>query len=131
LEAVAICAMLDELGVAAIEVSGGIAETILVAFRAKELRELGESVFFADECRAVRQRVSCPLILTGGIRTKATAESLLAEGVCDGIGLCRPFIREPDLPGKWRDGVSDRAACVSCGGCKSDPERCNYCVLDQ
>jgi 2,4-dienoyl-CoA reductase-like NADH-dependent reductase (Old Yellow Enzyme family) len=130
-EAVEICAMLDELGVAAIELSGGIAETIPVAFRAKELRQTGETVFFADECRAIRERARCPLILTGGIRTKATAEGLLAEGICDGIGLCRPFIREPDLPRKWQEGVSDRAACISCGGCKQNPERCNYCVLDQ
>jgi 2,4-dienoyl-CoA reductase-like NADH-dependent reductase (Old Yellow Enzyme family) len=130
-DAIEICAMLDELGVAAIELSGGIAETIPVAFRAKELRESGETVFFADECRTVRQRVSCPIILTGGIRTKATAERLLAEGICDGIGLCRPFIREPDLPRKWEEGISERTACISCGGCKLNPERCNYCVLDQ
>ena len=130
-DAVGICEMLDGLGIAAIELSGGIAETIPVAFQAKALRESGETVFFADECREIRQRVCCPLILTGGIRTRATAEELLSEGICDGIGLCRPFIREPDLPRKWQEDPNARATCVSCGNCKQSPERCNYCGLDQ
>jgi len=130
-DAIAVCGMLDDLGVAAIELSGGIAETIPVAFRAKEISEKGESVFFEEECRRIRDTVSCPLILTGGIRTVATAERLLAEGICNGIGLCRPMIREVDLPRKWLHEKADRALCISCGKCGTSPDRCNYCTLDE
>lgn len=130
-EALDICEMLDFLGVAAIELSGGIAESIPVAFQAEGLKKNGEIVLFEDECRKARERVSCPLILTGGIRRRDTAERLLAEGVCEAIGLCRPMIREPNLPEKWRTGEAIQAACTSCGGCASDPDRCNYCVLDE
>jgi 2,4-dienoyl-CoA reductase-like NADH-dependent reductase (Old Yellow Enzyme family) len=129
-EALAICEMLDDAGIAAIELSGGIAETIPVAFRAEQLRRDGEVVFFEEECRALRERVSCPLILTGGIRRRDTAERLLADGVCDAVGMCRPFIREPDLPRTWQRGLRSEAACISCGKCRQSPERCNTCALD-
>ena len=129
-EAIEICRMLHRLGVAAIELSGGIAETIPVAFRAEELKRSGEVVFFEEECRRIRQAVSGPLILTGGIRTRATAERLLQEGICDAVGLCRPFIREPDLPRRWHDQPQAKAACISCGRCVSSPERCNTCGID-
>jgi 2,4-dienoyl-CoA reductase-like NADH-dependent reductase (Old Yellow Enzyme family) len=129
-EALDICEVLDAAGITAIELSGGIAETIPVAFRAAELRRTGEVVFFEEECRAVRARVSCPLILTGGIRRLVTAERLLTAGVCDAVGLCRPFIREPDLPRRWQEGRSAKAACVSCGKCRQTPERCNFCGLE-
>lgn len=129
-DAIAICRDLDAAGVAAIELSGGIAETIPQAFRAAELRERGEAVFFAEECRRLRPQVGCALVLTGGIRRRATAEALLAEGLCDAIGLCRPLIREPDLPARWHAGLVEAARCTSCGGCRSTPEQCNVCSLD-
>jgi 2,4-dienoyl-CoA reductase-like NADH-dependent reductase (Old Yellow Enzyme family) len=100
-EAIGICKMLDALGIAAIELSGGIAETIPMAFREKELQEKGEVVFFEREAKAIRPEIRCPLILTGGIRTLATAERLVAGGTCDAVGLCRAMLQEPDLPAKW------------------------------
>ncbi|NCP34827.1 MAG: NADH-dependent flavin oxidoreductase [Armatimonadetes bacterium CG_4_10_14_3_um_filter_66_18] len=100
-DAVAICRMLDDLGIDAIELSGGIRETIPIAFREKELEEKGEVVFFEDEAKRIKPEVHCPLIVTGGIRTAATAQRLVAEGTCDGVGLCRAMLEEPDVPAKW------------------------------
>ena len=128
-EAVEICRMLDGLGIAAIELSGGIAETVPVAFRASDLRQHHEAVFFEDQARRIGQVVSCPLILTGGIRTSATSERMLAEKVCTAVGFCRPFIREPDLPQKWQANSTASAACISCGACRADAEHCNWCPL--
>lgn len=100
-EATDICRMVSDLGVAAIELSGGIAETIPVAFREEELREKGEVVFFEAEAKAIRPHIRCPLIVTGGIRTPTTARRLLAEGTCDAVGLCRAMLDDPDLPKRW------------------------------
>lgn len=129
-EASAICRVLAGEGIAAIELSGGIAETIPTAFHAAEMKAGAEVVFFEAECRRLRQELDVPLILTGGIRSPATAERLLAEGICAAVGLSRPLIREPALPGRWQAGATSRAACVSCGGCRATPEDCNVCVLD-
>lgn len=130
-EAVEICRMLADLGIAGIELSGGIGETIQMAFRADQVRRGNEVVFFEEEARVIRAAVSCPLILTGGILTAATATRLQTDNVCDAVGLCRPLIREPDLPRKWRQGSSDQAACTRCGQCKTTPKTCNYCALDE
>jgi 2,4-dienoyl-CoA reductase-like NADH-dependent reductase (Old Yellow Enzyme family) len=31
--------------------------------------------------------------------------------------MCRPLIREPDLPKKWRKNLSHKADCISCNRC--------------
>jgi formate hydrogenlyase subunit 6/NADH:ubiquinone oxidoreductase subunit I len=44
--------------------------------------------------------------------------------------MARPLIREPNLPNKFRDGISESASCVSCNQCvvASDTRsiRCYY-----
>lgn len=42
----------------------------------------------------------------------------LQGGRVDFIALCRPLIREPDLPNHWRAGIGKRLPeCVSCNCC--------------
>jgi len=35
----------------------------------------------------------------------------------DAVSLCRPFIREPHLAARWRDGDLTPAKCISCNKC--------------
>lgn len=128
-DAALICRMLDEMGIAAIELSGGIGETIPIAFRAEEILKKREVVFFEKQARKIMDTISCPLILTGGIRSAETSERLIDEKICDAIGMCRPLIREPSLPIKWMQGLTEKAECTSCRACKADEDRCNYCAL--
>ena len=58
-----------------------------------------------------------PLILVGGMRTKERMESILASGEADFISLSRPFIRDPFLVRKFREGRADQASCISCNRC--------------
>ena len=45
-------------------------------------------------------------------------EKILNKGNADFIGLCRPLIREPDLPYKWLKGTGNNTCeCISCNGC--------------
>lgn len=127
-EALEICRELNKLGIDAIELSGGIAETIMTAFKAKEIMKKHELVFFEDEAKKVREEVNCPIILTGGIRTLETSERLISENVCDAVGFCRPFIREPDMAKKWHAQEANSAACVTCYRCSADPDECNFCA---
>jgi len=105
-EAVEICVLLDEMGIDAIELSGGIASTIPIAFREEEMKEKGEVVFFEREAKAIRRKVTCPLIVTGGVRTRDTAQRLVDGGTVDGVGLCRAMLDDPDLPARWERGES-------------------------
>jgi 2,4-dienoyl-CoA reductase-like NADH-dependent reductase (Old Yellow Enzyme family) len=44
-------------------------------------------------------------------------DDVLASGDADLLALCRPLIREPDLPRRLRSGQAVASACISGGRC--------------
>jgi len=58
-----------------------------------------------------------PLFLVGGVRRVADMEKILENNYADFISMSRPFIREPFLVKKIRDGKMDQVSCVSCNRC--------------
>jgi 2,4-dienoyl-CoA reductase-like NADH-dependent reductase (Old Yellow Enzyme family) len=44
-------------------------------------------------------------------------EQALESGVADLVGMARPFVREPALVRRIREGRTDAASCVSCNRC--------------
>ena len=58
-----------------------------------------------------------PLFLVGGMRTVSYMEDVLENGHADLISMSRPFIREPFLVNKIKEGKMDRVSCVSCNRC--------------
>jgi 2,4-dienoyl-CoA reductase-like NADH-dependent reductase (Old Yellow Enzyme family) len=115
-------------GVDAIELSGGMWECL---FRPEE--ELGFRPVPAPESHtrirkpeqqsyflgyAEKLDLPVPIILVGGNRDIEKLEAILQAGRVDFIALCRPLIREPDLPKRWRAGLGSRLPeCVSCNSC--------------
>jgi 2,4-dienoyl-CoA reductase-like NADH-dependent reductase (Old Yellow Enzyme family) len=49
----------------------------------------------------------------GGIRSFEVAERLVQDGLTDYISMSRPFIREPALIRRWKEGDRRRAECLS------------------
>ncbi|RLM48280.1 NADH:flavin oxidoreductase [Haloarcula sp. Atlit-47R] len=85
----------------------------------------------ADFCRAVRERVDVPVLLEGGLRTRADCDRYLgADGAApaaDAVGMARPFYAEPRLGARLLDGAD--ALCESCNNCTvpqvtGEPGRC-------
>lgn len=70
-----------------------------------------------DAVRQIRGRTRLPLILVGGIRTRATMDSIMESADADAIALCRPLIREPDLPDRLRAESTTRSTCINCNAC--------------
>ena len=73
-----------------------------------------------------------PVVATGKIRTPELAESFLATGKADLIGMARALLADPDWPRKVRDGQSDRVVhCIYGNVCKALDEnfRKVRCVL--
>lgn len=62
---------------------------------------------------------SLPVIATGRINDPSLAESVLADGHADMVGMCRALIADPELPNKARQGrVDDIRLCIACNqGC--------------
>jgi 2,4-dienoyl-CoA reductase-like NADH-dependent reductase (Old Yellow Enzyme family) len=115
-------------GVDAIEISGGIWECL---FRSES--ELGFRPVPAPESHtrirnpeqqsyflkyAEQLELPVPVILVGGNRDIEKLEAIVQDGKVDFIALCRPLIREPDLPNRWCLGIGKRLPeCVSCNSC--------------
>ena len=92
-----------------------------------------KEAYFKEEALAFKDKISVPLILVGGIRSLNVAERLIAEGVADYISMCRPFIREPALINRWKDGDRHRATCLSDNQCFTPGREGKgvYCVVEE
>lgn len=125
-ESIEIAKILARNGVCAIEVSGGIAEAGDELFR-KNVDSPEKEAYYKHYSKMIKEAVDVPVILVGGIRSKAVMEMLLEEGYADMISLSRPFIVEPDLVVKIKKGELDVVKCVSCNLCSdSSGIKCNY-----
>ncbi|MDH5747466.1 MAG: NADH:flavin oxidoreductase, partial [Candidatus Bathyarchaeota archaeon] len=113
---------LSNLGIGAIETSGGMFETRkynknLTASRIK-IDSKDKEAYFLPYAREIKKVISIPLILVGGIRSLDVIEKILAEDSADFISMSRPLIREPDLPNKWLKRIDKSTAdCISCNAC--------------
>ena len=89
--------MLDAAGIDLLEISGGTYEKLAFFLMNDEDHQLRESTrrreaYFIDFARKVREVSKLPLMITGGFRSRAFCDEVLASGEVDLIGMGRPFI---------------------------------------
>lgn len=70
-----------------------------------------------------------PVFLVGGLRRASHMEEILQKGYADFISMSRPFIREPFLVRRIKEGRTTAASCISCNKCLAAianemPSRC-------
>ena len=141
-ETIFVCQKLEELGIAAIEISGGIGETglstsrgglpedlvlknrsllqrLIIRLKMKSLRTEARfhEAYYLPFAAAVKKRLRTPIIAVGGIRRRLTMEQALKTGQADFIALCRPFIRQPHLVKLMEKGHEDPITCTNCNRC--------------
>ena len=114
-ETVELCKRLEMRGVAAIHMSGGIHHTTIHEVSPMGM-PLAYNVYAAE---AAKKAIGLPVIASGSINLPALAESILAEGKGDFIGLGRPLWADPQWPLKAKEGRSeDIRPCIRCNdGC--------------
>lgn len=125
--------MLADAGIDAIELSGGMLASKTLPPSRLGINTEEKEAYFKEEARAFKEKISVPLILVGGIRSLNVAERLVSEGVADYISMCRPFIREPALINRWKDGDRRRATCLSDNQCFTPGREGKgvYCVVEE
>ena len=74
-------------------------------------------LYWREAAERYRQEIDVPLILVGGIRSLSAAKEIVARGLADYVALCRPLIRQPDLPNLWKAGLNAETDCISCSSC--------------
>jgi 2,4-dienoyl-CoA reductase-like NADH-dependent reductase (Old Yellow Enzyme family) len=107
--------LLETLGINAIEVSGGIRDAKGVMCR-PGIKEARQEAYFAPAASAVKQAVSIPVILVGGLRSKEVMQQVITDSIADMVSLSRPFVKQPDLVCRLREGA-EKVECLSCNAC--------------
>lgn len=106
-ESLQVATWLQEAGIDLIEVSGGTYEQpkLLdlegvepVEEQAVAASTLAREAYFVDFTKAMRETLSVPLMVTGGLRRRDAMEEALNEGGADVIGIGRPMCVMTDAP---------------------------------
>jgi 2,4-dienoyl-CoA reductase-like NADH-dependent reductase (Old Yellow Enzyme family) len=97
---------LNELDVDLLELSGGSYESPAMQGRSTDGRTLEREAYFLGFAEELALVARMPLMTTGGIRRRATAERVLAGGVAM-AGIATAIALAPDLPARWLAGGSD------------------------
>ena len=139
-ESIEVAIILEKLGFAAIETSGGMWESLtrgqddlgwppvfLPESRTK-INSVDKEAYFLPAAKAFKEKIDIPVILVGGIKSFSKIEEIIESGNSDFVSMSRPLIRQPELPNLWFSGTGkDTADCVSCNGCipaGSEPLKC-------
>jgi len=82
-----------------------------------------------EAARAVKEKVSIPVIVVGGIKRKKDIEAALNSNI-DFVSMCRPFIIEPNITKKFKENIQSESKCIYCNYCmlgiEVNPLRCYY-----
>lgn len=122
-ESLYVAKKLADLGIDAIEVSGGnssikeVLDNNLVTSRNKINGNKEKESYFKDYAVKLADMVDIPVILVGGNRSLDIMEDLLNKGVSY-FSLGRPLTAEPDLINRWQKGDLKPTKCVSCNSCR-------------
>ena len=81
-----------------------------------------EETFFLDEARRVRAAVRLPLVLLGGIKSRAGIARALDAGF-PLVGMARALLHDAALPRKLAAGAVDASGCVPCNQCICEMDR--------
>jgi 2,4-dienoyl-CoA reductase-like NADH-dependent reductase (Old Yellow Enzyme family) len=132
-DAVHAARLLDAAKIDAIEVSGGTSasgDKTPVRTKIDKPRQEAYNLALAIE---IKKEVSCPIMTVGGFRSLEVINKAVVEHGIDYISMARPFIREPRLIKRWKEGDPSPARCISCNGCFKPglKEGGIYCVVEK
>jgi 2,4-dienoyl-CoA reductase-like NADH-dependent reductase (Old Yellow Enzyme family) len=111
-----VAAWLEEASVDLIEISGGTYEQPrLIGVEGMEAVEeqnvahstMMREAYFVDFALAMQEKVSIPLMVTGGFRLRAAMEQAITGGGADLIGLGRPMCVMTDAPAQLLAGLEE------------------------
>ena len=80
-----------------------------------------EEMFFLNEARKIKDAVSIPCVLIGGICSSDNMEKAMQEGF-DFVEIGRALIREPDLVRRMERGDWQVSQCDHCNRCVAEME---------
>ncbi|QDR81251.1 NADH:flavin oxidoreductase [Sporomusa termitida] len=120
-----VCQKLAELGITAVEISGGGPSSRPNEGYARTIAK-GQTPYFLKHTAEMKQLIRIPVIAVGGYRDIPAMMNFLNESNIDYFALCRPLICESDLINRWQSGNLEPAKCISCNGCHKIGASCVF-----
>lgn len=116
-EAKLIAKEFQKAGLAAIDLSNGIRESVIYTIPPAAVKR----GFAKDFSQEIKSELNIPVIIAGRINNPQLAEEILAQGKSDYVGLGRALIADPDFPKKVLEGrVKEIRQCIACNcGCRN------------
>ena len=75
-----------------------------------------------EPAAVIKQNVSIPVAVVGGINSPEQAEEAIAAGKIDMVSMGRQFFADPAFPNKAKEGHADEIRrCLRCGRCYPGP----------
>ena len=111
-----VCKKLTELGINAIEISGGTPSSRPNEWAVRVIRANQES-YFKSYAAEIAEEINVPVILVGGNRDFDLLTEILNQTAIEYFALSRPLICESNLINRWHSGDLKRAKCISCNKC--------------
>lgn len=109
---------LARLGFDALEISQGLRGSNYEEMEFRTKAHLPDrEAYFREWARQVKNRVSVPVIMVGGLRRIDLIEEVVQKKEADFVALSRPLIREPEIIREWERGSHREPACISCNKC--------------
>lgn len=87
-----------------------------------------EDAYLLDQARQIREAVSLPLVLLGGITSKPVMDRAMGEGF-QFVAMARELLRQPDLINRIQRDESPRSLCIHCNKCMTTIYGGTRCVL--
>ena len=85
------------------------------------------TMFNYDSAMAIKDNVDIDLILVGGVAKLDDMQKAVDSGI-GAVSMCRPFICEPNLAKKLKEGKVTQSRCVMCNYCglviEKEPTKC-------
>ncbi|MEM3726324.1 MAG: NADH:flavin oxidoreductase, partial [Candidatus Bathyarchaeia archaeon] len=114
-EAKIIAKMLEDGGVDALHISGGIYDSPIPVTTAPMALPHGVMVHLAA---GIKKVVNVPVIAVGRLDDPKLAEEILQQGKADLVSMGRALLADPYLPKKIADGALDEInPCIACDEC--------------
>lgn len=123
-----ICRELESMGVDALEISGNVhGKARSMAGEVFDGFEIQKEGYFLQYAKIIADLVNLPIITVGGFKNFDYIEESLNGSKIELFGLSRPFLAEPNLIKRWKDGDIKKAKCVQCSKCRTSEG--NYCTV--
>jgi 2,4-dienoyl-CoA reductase-like NADH-dependent reductase (Old Yellow Enzyme family) len=115
-EGIEVISNLKTWGIDGLEISSGFSGQLFRSIQ-KDILSPEDEGYFQEFLISARKVTNLPLLAVGGYRSRQVMEKTLLNGQADFISLCRPLIREPQLPLLFKTGEVDQSDCLSANLC--------------